>query len=59
MVGVMGQVKKSGDLSFRDINKSCVLIITGPRILREKAVAQPLLPGRGHSVAKFRRLSGY
>ena len=53
MVGVMGH------LNFRDINKSCVLIITGSSILREKAIAQPLLPGRGHSVAKFRRLSGY
>ena len=58
IVGVMGHVKKSGHLSFRDINKSCVLIITGSRILREKAVAQPLFPGRGNSVAKFRRLSG-
>ena len=44
MVSVMVHVKK-----FRsDINKSCVLIITGPRILREKAIAQPLLPGMGH-----------
>ena len=43
--------KRSGHFSFRDINKSCVLIITGSRILREKAVSQPLLPGRGHSVA--------
>ena len=59
MVGVMGDVKTSGHFSFRDINKSCVSIITGSRILREKAVAEPLLPGRGHSVAKFRRLSGY
>ena len=46
MVGVMGQ--KSGHLCFRDINKRCVLIITGSRILREEAVAHPPLPGRGH-----------
>ena len=38
-------VKKSAQLSFRDINKSCVLIITGSRILRAKAVAQSVLPG--------------
>ena len=57
MVGVMGHVKKSGQLSFSDINKRCVLIVTGSRILREKAVAQPLLPG--NSEAKSRRLSGY
>ena len=31
-----GHVKKSGQLSFSDINKSCVLIITGFRIFREK-----------------------
>ena len=31
-------VKKLGQLSFRDINKSCVLIITGSRILRVKAL---------------------
>ena len=37
-------VKKSDQLSFRDINKSCVLI-TGSRILRAKAVAQSVLPG--------------
>ena len=59
MVDVMGHVKRSGHLSFRDINKSCVFIITGSSILRAKAVAQPLLPGRGHSVATFPRLSGY
>ena len=59
LVGVMGHVKQSGHLSFRDINKSCVLIITGSRVLRVKTVAQPVLPRRGHSVAKFRRLSGY
>ena len=40
-------VKKMGQLSFRDINKSCVLIITGSRILRGKAIAQAVLPG-GH-----------
>ena len=44
MVGVMEDVKKSGQLSFSDVNKSCVMIFTGSRILREKAVAQPLLP---------------
>ena len=37
-------VKQSGQLSFRVINKSCVLIITGSRILRAKAVAQSILP---------------
>ena len=42
---VMNVKKKSGQLSFRDINKSCVLIITGSRILRAKAVAQSVLPG--------------
>ena len=34
-------VKKIGS----DINKSCVLIITGSRILRAKAVVQSVLPG--------------
>ena len=38
-------VKQSGQLSFRDINKSSVLIIKGSRILRAKAVAQSVLPG--------------
>ena len=31
MVGGMGHVKKSGQLSFRDINESCILIITADR----------------------------
>ena len=38
-------VKKSGQLIFRDINKSWVLIITDSRILGAKAVAQSVLPG--------------
>ena len=38
-------VKKSGQLSFRDINKTCVLIITGSHILRAKAIAQSVFPG--------------
>ena len=38
-------VKKSGQLSFRDINKSCVLIITGSHNLRAKAVAQSVRRG--------------
>ena len=58
MVGVMGHIKNSGQLSFSGINNSCVLIITGSRILREKAFALRLLPGRDHSAAKSRRLSG-
>ena len=44
---------------YSDINKSCVLIITGPRIFQEKAVAQLLLPGRGSlssEVSPFTRL---
>ena len=52
-----GTYKKLGKLSFSDINKNCVLIETGSRILREKAVAQPLLPG--NSEAKSRRSYGY
>ena len=35
------------------------LLITDSLIRREKAVSSPLLPGRGHSAAKSRRLSGY
>ena len=31
MVGVMGHVKQSGQLSFRNINTSCVLIITAEK----------------------------
>ena len=31
MVGMMGHVKQSGHLSFRDINKGCVLIITAEK----------------------------
>ena len=31
MVGGMGHVKKPGQLSLRDINKSCVLIITAEK----------------------------
>ena len=51
MVVVMGHVKNFR-LSFSDINKSCVLIIMGSRILREKAFAQP------YSREGSRRLSG-
>ena len=42
---VMNVKKKSGQLSFRNINKSYVLIITDSRILRAKAIAQSVLPG--------------
>ena len=31
MVGVMGHVTKSGQLGLRDINKSCVLIISAEK----------------------------
>ena len=39
MVYVTGHVKPSCPLSISDVNESCVLIITGSRILRETAVA--------------------
>ena len=45
LIKVVMNVKKLGQLSFIDINKSCVLIITGTRILWEKAIAQSVLPG--------------
>ena len=37
MVGGMGHVKISDQLSFRDINKSCILIITAEK---KKTVTQ-------------------
>ena len=60
MVCVMGHVKKSGQLSLSDINKSCVLIITRiPASYEKKRLLCLYTLGGGHSASKSRRVTGY
>ena len=48
-----------GQLSFRDINKRCVFNNHGLPLPPSKSDFPVRISRRGHSVAKFRRLSGY